>query len=115
MLKGASRVQLSAISSEALWDQSGRLDKIGSEVRIKCTHEPASIPNTTAQLFRFQDRKEGRFLLGPTHEEEITSIVAKAVQSYKSLPLRLYQISKSTTLTGSWLTLTFHDSTEISR
>ncbi|KAJ4394299.1 hypothetical protein N0V93_003516 [Gnomoniopsis smithogilvyi] len=73
---GASRVQLSAISSESLWEQSGRLDKIGSE------------------LFRFTDRKEGRFLLGPTHEEEITSIVARSVQSYKSLPLRLYQITQ---------------------
>ncbi|CAN8099511.1 unnamed protein product [Discula destructiva] len=73
---GASRVQLSAISSESLWEQTGRLEKVGSE------------------LFRFQDRKEGRFLLGPTHEEEITSIVAKSVQSYKSLPLRLYQITQ---------------------
>ncbi|KAF3764895.1 prolyl-tRNA synthetase [Cryphonectria parasitica EP155] len=73
---GASRVQLSAISSESLWEQSGRLNKIGSE------------------LFRFTDRKEGRFLLGPTHEEEITSIVARSVQSYKNLPLRLYQITQ---------------------
>lgn len=31
-IPGASRVQLSAISSELLWEQSGRLSKIGSEV-----------------------------------------------------------------------------------
>ena len=47
-----------------------------------------------SKLFRFTDRKEGRYLLGPTHEEEITTLVARSVKSYKSLPLRLYQISK---------------------
>ena len=39
------------------------------------------------------DRKGGKFLLSPTHEEEITSLVASIVISYKELPLRLYQIS----------------------
>lgn len=34
-------------------------------------------------------------MLSPTHEEEITSLVANSVKSYKELPLRLYQISKS--------------------
>lgn len=39
MCSGASRVQLSAISSEALWEQSGRLSKIGSEVcSSACSH-----------------------------------------------------------------------------
>ena len=46
------------------------------------------------QLFSFKDRKANKFLLAPTHEEEITSLVANAVHSYKDLPLRLYQISK---------------------
>ena len=39
------------------------------------------------------DRKGSKFLLSPTHEEEITSLVASVVLSYKELPLRLYQIS----------------------
>jgi hypothetical protein len=30
---GASRVSLSSISAEALWEKSGRLDKVASEVR----------------------------------------------------------------------------------
>lgn len=47
------------------------------------------------QLFAFQDRKENKYLLAPTHEEEITSLVASSVQSYKDLPLRLYQTCKS--------------------
>ena len=39
------------------------------------------------------DRKGSKFLLSPTHEEEITSLVASVVISYRELPLRLYQIS----------------------
>lgn len=47
------------------------------------------------QLFRFSDRKEGKYLLSPTHEEEITALVARSAKSYKNLPLRLYQISET--------------------
>ena len=50
------------------------------------------------QLFRFTDRKDVPFLLSPTHEEEITTLVARTVKSYKEVPLRLYQISKSRAL-----------------
>ncbi|KAJ5140145.1 hypothetical protein N7448_003553 [Penicillium atrosanguineum] len=72
---GASKVSLSSISSQELWEQSGRLTE-GSEV------------------FRFHDRKDTRFLLAPTHEEEITSLVGSLTTSYKSLPLRVYQITR---------------------
>ncbi|KAI9698980.1 MAG: hypothetical protein M1836_003169 [Candelina mexicana] len=73
---GASKSSLSSISSEDLWRQSGRLKK------------------GTSELFRFQDRKHARYLLSPTHEEEITSLVAGTVKSYKELPLRLYQVTR---------------------
>jgi prolyl-tRNA synthetase len=53
--------------------------------------------NTFVQLFRFKDRKEAGYLLSPTHEEEITSLVTHAVKSYKELPVRLYQICKTAT------------------
>ncbi|KAI9827553.1 MAG: hypothetical protein M1832_004903 [Thelocarpon impressellum] len=46
------------------------------------------------RLFRFQDRKKTDYLLSPTHEEEMTSLVAGICKSYKELPLRLYQISR---------------------
>lgn len=45
------------------------------------------------KLFRLKDRKDVKYLLSPTHEEEITSLVRDIVKSYKQLPLRLYQIS----------------------
>jgi prolyl-tRNA synthetase len=43
-------------------------------------------------LFKFKDKKGVDMLLGPTHEEIITDIVAHFVKSYKNLPLLLYQI-----------------------
>ncbi|KAF7589061.1 hypothetical protein BBP40_004808 [Aspergillus hancockii] len=72
---GASKVSLSSISSQELWEQSGRLGE-GSEV------------------FKFHDRKESRFLLAPTHEEEITTLVGSLTKSYRDLPVRVYQISR---------------------
>lgn len=73
---GASKVSLSSISSQALWQQTNRLEGYGPE------------------LFRLTDRKDIPLLLAPTHEEEITTLVSKTVKSYKSLPLRLYQIGR---------------------
>ncbi|KAF2967189.1 hypothetical protein GQX73_g6361 [Xylaria multiplex] len=73
---GASKVSLSSISSQALWQQTNRLEGYGQE------------------LFRFTDRKDVPYILAPTHEEEITTLVAKTIKSYRSLPLRLYQIGR---------------------
>nr|POE47478.1 proline--trna ligase [Quercus suber] len=74
---GASKVSLSSLSSEELWQISGRLEK-----------------GRGSEFFRLEDRKGAKYLLSPTHEEEITAIVANAVHSYKDLPLRLYQVSR---------------------
>ena len=74
---GASKVSLSSLSSEELWQRSGRLDK-----------------GRTSELLRLEDRKGAKYILSPTHEEEITNVVANAVHSYKELPLRLYQVSR---------------------
>lgn len=65
---------MSSISTEELWQKTGRFVGHGGE------------------LFSLKDRKDNKLLLAPTHEEEITSLVANTVQSYKDLPLRLYQI-----------------------
>lgn len=73
---GASKLSLSTLSSEELWKRSGRLDKSNQE------------------LFHVEDRKGAKFLLSPTHEEEITSLVGEVVKSYKDLPLRVYQITR---------------------
>lgn len=72
---GASRLAMSSLTTEDLWRKSGRFENIASE------------------LFQLQDRKEMKFMLGPTHEEEITTLVASTLKSYKDLPIRLYQTS----------------------
>ncbi|KAK5733450.1 hypothetical protein LTR17_009695 [Elasticomyces elasticus] len=74
---GASKVSLSSLTSEDLWQRSGRLEK-----------------GRGSEFFRLEDRKDTKLLLSPTHEEEITTIVANAVHSHKQLPLRLYQVSR---------------------
>ena len=43
-------------------------------------------------LFSLSDRRERQLVLGPTHEEIITELVKYNVQSYRDLPLLLYQI-----------------------
>ncbi len=43
-------------------------------------------------LFTLSDRRERKLVLGPTHEEVITELVSHNVQSYRDLPLLLYQI-----------------------
>ena len=71
---GAQEVELSFVTPAELWQESGRIEKFGKE------------------LLRFHDRKENLFVLGPTHEEMMVSIVRNRVNSYKQLPLNLYQI-----------------------
>ena len=45
-----------------------------------------------ANLFRLQDRRGNDMLLGPTHEEIFTLTVKDMYNSYKDLPLSLFQI-----------------------
>ena len=72
--KGAQEILLPAIHPPELWKATGRYDILG-EVMIK-----------------FKDRHGKECILGPTHEEIITDMVANNVRSYKELPLILYQI-----------------------
>ncbi|MFQ6341814.1 proline--tRNA ligase [Campylobacter sp. VTCC 70190] len=71
---GALETSLSFVSPATLWQESGRYNAFGKE------------------LLRFKDRKEGEFVLGPTHEEAMLSLVKNKITSYKQLPLHLYQI-----------------------
>ncbi len=43
-------------------------------------------------LFTLSDRRQRQLVLGPTHEEVITELVSYNTQSYRDLPLMLYQI-----------------------
>ena len=72
---GCQEVQLAFVTPATLWEESGRFDKYGKE------------------LLRFNDRKDNAFVLGPTHEEAMVSLVRQSIKSYKQLPLHLYQIN----------------------
>ena len=72
---GCQEVQLGFVTPAQLWRKSGRYEKYGAE------------------LLRFKDRKENEFVLGPTHEEMMVELAKQFVNSYKQLPLNLYQIN----------------------
>jgi len=75
MLKlGAQEVYLPVLQNKNLWLETGRWDTI----------DPP--------LFKLKDRHQKEIALGPTHEEEITDIVRRRVNSYKDLPFSLFQI-----------------------
>ncbi|AOT01045.1 MULTISPECIES: proline--tRNA ligase [Exiguobacterium] len=71
---GAQELLMPAIQPAELWEETGRWDIYGPE------------------LMRLTDRHDRRFALGATHEELITSIVRDELNSYKKLPVNLFQI-----------------------
>jgi len=71
---GGQELMLPVLQPFELWQQSGRYVSFGES------------------LFTLTDRKEHKLALGPTHEEVITDLVHRYVQSYRELPLLLYQI-----------------------
>jgi len=71
---GALEVLMPMVQPADLWEESGRWDDYGPE------------------LLRIKDRHNRSFVLGPTHEEVITKLVANEINSYKQLPLNVYQV-----------------------
>ncbi len=71
---GALELLMPVLSPAELWRESGRWEVYGKE------------------LMRLEDRHDRQFALGPTHEEIITDLVRRELQSYRSLPMAFYQI-----------------------
>ncbi|MEK6635846.1 MAG: proline--tRNA ligase [Planctomycetota bacterium] len=71
---GAIEVFLPALQPLNLLEESGRLNVFGDD------------------LITFEDRHGKTTALGPTHEEIITDIVRNEINSYRQLPITLYQI-----------------------
>jgi prolyl-tRNA synthetase len=71
---GCSELLMPALQPKDMWVESGRWEVYGKE------------------LMRLTDRHDREFCLGPTHEEVITTLVREYANSYKKLPLALYQI-----------------------
>jgi prolyl-tRNA synthetase len=75
------------------------MDKVGGQELMMPTLQPFELweesgryPSFGKTLFTVTDRREHKLVLGPTHEEIITELVRHYVQSYRDLPLLLYQI-----------------------
>ncbi len=71
---GALELLMPALQPPEIWRQSGRYE--------------------TARdvLFKVRDRAKKEWVLGPTHEEVITTLVAGEINSYRQLPKNFYQI-----------------------
>lgn len=74
---GGQKLDMPSLCSADLWRSSERWELMGKE------------------LFRFKDRHEQDYCLGPTHEEAVTTLVAhEGTLSHRQLPLLLYQITR---------------------
>ena len=71
---GGQELMLPALQPLELWEQTGRRAAFGDN------------------LFSLNDRGGRAMVMAPTHEEVITNVVKSNVQSYRDLPLLLYQI-----------------------
>ena len=71
---GCHRITMPTVQPAHLWQESGRYEDYGKE------------------MLRIKDRHDREMLYGPTHEEVVTDLVRQYVNSYRQLPLCLYQI-----------------------
>ena len=74
---GASEIFMTALAPQSLYEQTGRVEAFGN-VLVKTTLSRGGMKTPV--------------VFCPTHEEEVTSLVAQYVNSYRQLPMTLYQI-----------------------
>ncbi|CAH1852421.1 proline--tRNA ligase [Convivina intestini] len=70
----ANEMSVPEVLPAELWERSGRYATYGPD------------------LYKFQNRQNRNFILGPTHEETFTELMGSEIKSYKKLPLLVYQI-----------------------
>ena len=71
---GALEVLMPAVQPPEIWKASGRYEQAADV------------------LFKVRDSKNREWLLGPTHEEVITTLASTELQSYRQAPINFYQI-----------------------
>ena len=74
--EGGQELMMPAMHPVEIWQASGR-DQAMKDI-----------------LFRFSDKRDREFVLGPTHEEVIVELFKRHVRSYRDLPLLVYQIQQ---------------------
>ena len=70
----AQEIMMPILQPAEIWKESRRWNAYGAE------------------MMRINDRHDNEFCLGPTHEEMITTLVKNEINSYRQLPVNLYQI-----------------------
>ncbi|NBB91348.1 MAG: proline--tRNA ligase [Spirochaetes bacterium] len=70
---GGQEVSVAMVNPYDLWERSGRAELAGKD------------------LIEFQDRTGRRLVLSPTHEEAMVELVRTSINSYRDLPVFLYQ------------------------
>lgn len=73
---GALQISMPIVQPSELWKESGRWDLYGDE------------------MFKLKNRDGREFCLGPTHEEAVSDFARYFIESYKDLPITMYQIGK---------------------
>jgi len=71
---GGQEIVMPALQPAELWRESGRYETMADV------------------LVKLQDRREREFVLGPTHEEVVVDLFKRQVQSYRDMPLMVYQV-----------------------
>ena len=71
---GGQEISMPVVHPAEMWKESGRWYQVGSE------------------MGRFKDRNDHDMVLAMTHEEVVTDLARREVQSYKQLPWLIYHI-----------------------
>ena len=71
---GALETLMPALHPQEIWENTGRFEVLKDV------------------MFKIKDRQDRKLVLGPTHEEIVTDLVAHEINSYRQLPVNLYQI-----------------------
>ncbi len=76
------------------------MDTIGAQEMLMPIIQPAELWKITGRwddygptMMKFKDRHGRDFTLGPTHEEVVTFLMKNEINSYKQLPVTVYQIA----------------------
>ena len=71
---GGQEVLLTSLQPKERWEKTGRWEELGKEI-----------------MYQFKDRSGRDTGLASTHEEPLTEIAMRTINSYKDLPLYVYQ------------------------
>ena len=75
---GAVELAMPSMSPRGLWEQTGRVGAFG---------------DVLIQLTLNRPGRKVNVVLGPTHEEIVTDLVSRQINSYRQMPITLYQIT----------------------